>query len=493
MELPALLGHGAELLRIIRKSAQPADLIASEFFHKKKYIGSTERRFISELVFSTLRIYLLSKKCSDFAIELINPSVLDNEEKNLPEELPVLVTTCIIAENFYNSKPFFQPEEILRKFNKNSVGSFEKQLKKELSDKLSFNEEESNLFFDKVKIKFQEIDNISQRLIKSHSTLTNDELKIISVRYSIPEWILERWIKNENYRISLIEARQLAESLFYPAPLTIRVNLSLISRDEVVQIFEKNNILCTKGKLSASAVILGRRVQLNEYDIYRNGLIEVQDEGSQVISLAISPEPDDRILDACAGAGGKSLHLADLQNNKCEIFSNDIDNRKLRELKSRANRSGFNSIRLLKISSEELLKDKFGSGNKPLFDTVLVDAPCSGTGTVRRSPMLKLRLTPDILEKHSGKQLKLLGYYSQFVREGGTLVYSTCSLMSEENEDVIYKFLSQNPEFEPLSLKTAFALYGANLPELKNEDFNLRLSPSKHGCDGFFIAKLKRL
>ncbi len=494
MELPALLGHGAELLRIIRKSSQPADLIASEFFRKKKYIGSTERKFISELVFSSLRIYLLSKKISDYAlsdIELINKQE-DGNSQSLIDEFPIIVTTCIIATEFYKSKPFFQPREIIERLLKKNQENFEEELKTAFTIKLKVGLNDAKNFFDRVKTKFFEYDISSREIINKNKPHTENEINTISIRYSVPGWIISKWINNDIRKIFLNEACQMAESLFYPAPLTVRVNLSKISRDNVMKIFSDNNIACKKGEYSPSAVIFESRVQLNQFDVFKNGLIEVQDEGSQMISLALFPESGVKILDACAGAGGKSLHLADLQNNHGEIYSNDIDNRKLRELKHRALRSGFDSIKIVKISNQELVNEKLKKGFRLLFDIVLVDAPCSGTGTVRRTPMLKWRLNPEQLEGHRRKQLKLLTYYSQFLRDGGVLIYSTCSLMYEENESVVNDFLTQNPQFEPFPLKSAYEKNGVIIRELKDNDYMLNLSPAKHGCDGFFIAKLKR-
>ncbi|MCL5990509.1 MAG: hypothetical protein M1419_00190 [Bacteroidetes bacterium] len=175
------------------------------------------------------------------------------------------------------------------------------------------------------------------------------------------------------------------------------------------------------------------------------------------------------------------------------MTASDVDFRKLRELLKRANRSGFNSIKTRNLSNIQKSPVHLESGfRSDAFDRVLVDAPCSGMGTVRRMPMQKWRLTPELLKKYSDKQFKILEYYSKFVKVGGILLYSTCSLMSEENEEVADKFLSLNNNFKSYSIKPVFDRFNIEISGLDKDNFMLRLSPDKHGCDGFFMTKMIR-
>jgi 16S rRNA (cytosine967-C5)-methyltransferase len=215
----------------------------------------------------------------------------------------------------------------------------------------------------------------------------------------------------------------------------------------------------------------------------------VQDEGSQLIGYALSPGPGEKVLDACAGAGGKTLHIADLTNGRASILATDMDFIRLRELGKRAYRAGIDSIKTQLIKSGKPIDIK-NIGDNGLYDSVLVDAPCSGIGTVRRMPMQKYRLNEALLEKHAKKQLEILNNYSQLVKDGGILVYSTCSLMPEENSGVVGKFLSLHPEFCADPLEPVFSEHGIKLMGLSENSNTLTLFPHIHGTDGFFMARL---
>ena len=220
--------------------------------------------------------------------------------------------------------------------------------------------------------------------------------------------------------------------------------------------------------------------------LFKDGLLEVQDEGSQLISYILNPEKGDYILDACAGAGGKTLHIASIMNDTGRIIATDVESNKLKELNKRASRFGYKSIETVSFNNFEN-SSKFGK-----FDKIIIDAPCSGMGTVRRSPMLKWRLTPEILLKHQKKQLEILNFYSKHLKPGGFLVYSTCSIMSSENHEVIKKFLSTNEDFFPEPIKPSIDLFNITGLNLGENDYQLQLLPSVHNCDGFFMAKLRK-
>ena len=487
MKLTSLLGHSSELLRIIRKSHQPSDLLASDYFRKKKYIGSSERKFISELVFFILRGYGLFDYCLSHSNFNFEP------EDNIDKELLIIFVALYIFENYNDYHKIFHPSQNLFNSFENKELDFLSNLKFSLTEKTGIDINYAETFFVSVHSAFNELELKVRQIINRNSVLDDNEIKTISSGFSIPAWILDKWLNNEYYKFKLNNACNLSESLLFPAPFTIRVNLSQASRDEIFHYLINMGIDCRLCKYSPMGITIMRRTQLNTLEIFRKGLIEVQDEGSQLISVALSPETGDRILDACAGAGGKSLHIADIIQNNGEIYAFDIDNRKLKELKRRAERSGFDSINtnnLFQIYKSN--KKRLGYKNIK-FDKVLVDAPCSGLGTVRRMPMQKWRLTPDLLKKYSVKQLKILEEYSKYVINGGTLVYSTCSLMAEENEEVVFNFLNRNSEFKPLSLKSAFDRFDITLDGLNDSDYMMRLLPHIHGCDGFFIAKFIKI
>jgi 16S rRNA (cytosine967-C5)-methyltransferase len=233
----------------------------------------------------------------------------------------------------------------------------------------------------------------------------------------------------------------------------------------------------TPTSISPAGLVAGKRFNIHSSPAFRDGWFELQDEGSQIVSLAISPRPGNMVIDACAGAGGKALHLAELMRNKGEIVAIDVDSERLAELQRRADRAGVNCIRTeprANLEPEPLLGKA---------DIVLVDAPCSGVGTIRRNPRMKWSVTESMVDHFSEKQLSLLGFNSRFVKPGGRLVYSTCSLLLNENENVLHAFLNSHPEF------TSDV---GNLTGLKIDQGAIKLFPHLNETDGFFIAPMKR-
>ncbi len=486
MELETLLKHCSSIAKIAFKSSKSVSEIASNFFNQKKYIGSKERKIISEILFIHLRFLAFS----NYLAEKFFP----NKPKQLENEIhPILLSLFINIvlypeslknltqniENFYripSGKTMLQ-DFIAHILNNLYVGN--KNLLEELQGEIDKINNETKYWEG-------EIEKFSRE--KTQSTNSTDFLKplaIAAIRYSIPEFILHSWF--DYYIPKQINIFELAESLLYPAHINIRVNNLQIKQTEILQTLQSNGISCKKTRYSPLGIIIQDRIDFGQLEQYRKGLVEIQDEGSQLVCFAINPQPKDRILDACAGAGGKSLLLALLQQDKGEIVANDINFLKLKELQLRAKRSNFNSITINHFQP----KKKNGNLLKP-FDIVLVDAPCSGLGTARRMPMQKWRLTLEKLDRYAQKQIELLNYYSRFLRKGGILVYSTCSLMPQENEKVIQAFIEQNPNFRPEPLAPALKSFKIQLETLGAKDFSLTLFPSIHKTDGFFIAKLKK-
>jgi 16S rRNA (cytosine967-C5)-methyltransferase len=279
----------------------------------------------------------------------------------------------------------------------------------------------------------------------------------------------------------------LAESYLHPAPITLRVNTEVASREEILAYLKSEGIEAEAGKLTPSSIIIKKRIPLSGMNMYRNGLVEIQDEGSQLVSYSLAPAAGSSVLDACAGAGGKTMHIASIMKDSGSILACDTEFEKIKEIKYRAARQNYHSIKSVHIRKaipEELVKG---------FDYVLIDAPCSGMGTVRRIPNPKWRLTKDALEKYSFKQLELLKLYSQFVNPGGILVYSTCSSMFEENDEVIENFLNDNNDFVPDSIPEALKSFNITISQREKEDYKLHLFTHIYGCDTFFICRMRKI
>ena len=253
-----------------------------------------------------------------------------------------------------------------------------------------------------------------------------------------------------------------------PAPIHIRANRIKNSAGELREKLYLLGIESEFHDLCQDALIIkGRYRKLFQTDLFKSGCFELQDAGSQRVSILANPLPGTQIIDACAGAGGKSLHMAALMGNKGKIIAMDIFAHKLSELKRRARRAGVTIIETKLIDNQKPMKTLKNSA-----DLVLIDAPCSGSGTWRRNPDLKYKLTYNWLANCTNLQEKLLHDYSIMVKPGGILVYSTCSIFPSENEVQWHKFLKNHPDFIEMERKT--------------------LWPSLHQCDGFFMAKAQK-
>lgn len=266
-----------------------------------------------------------------------------------------------------------------------------------------------------------------------------------------------------------------AQALLDRAPLDIRVNILKADRATIELPFE------TKLTDAPQGLRIEPGVSVESLDAFRQGLFEVQDTGSQLACLAVGAMPGEIVLDLCAGAGGKTLSLAAEMGNQGRLVASDTDRNRLTRLAPRAARAGAGLIemRLLNPGQElEILLDLVGS-----CDAVLVDAPCSGTGTWRRNPEARWRLTPKRLARFGAVQSRLLDLAQAFVRPGGRLVYVTCSLLDTEGADQVQAFLARND---------GWAADPVDLPLGRPRGAGWRLAPFHDGTDGFFIARLTR-
>ncbi|NND63483.1 MAG: RsmB/NOP family class I SAM-dependent RNA methyltransferase [Flavobacteriaceae bacterium] len=292
-----------------------------------------------------------------------------------------------------------------------------------------------------------------------------DELsKIRRIRESIPDWLDELGKKELGDRWDK-EIRSLNEL----ADVVLRVNTLKTSVKEVQEILSEENIETETIKGYPSALRLIERANVFTTKAFKDGWFEVQDASSQKVAQFLDPKPGMRIVDACAGAGGKSLHIGTLMENKGQVVAMDIYESKLIELKRRARRNGIHNIETRLIDSTKAIKKLINKADK-----VLIDAPCTGLGVLRRNPDTKWKIQPDFLSEITNKQKDLLDSYSRMVKPGGDLVYATCSILPSENEQQIKDFLTRDAgkEFK-----------------LVKEDI---VSPHDSGFDGFYMALLKR-
>lgn len=303
-----------------------------------------------------------------------------------------------------------------------------------------------------------------------------------AVRLSYPTWMLERLIAD----LGEAEALAFAEASNLRAPLTVRVNTLGITREALVERLAAERVVARPTPLSPFGLIFDTRVNAFGLSAFREGLFEVMDEGSQLVAEAVAPPPRGRVADACAGAGGKTLALAALMAGRGRLLALDVSGRKLEELRRRARRAGLSNVVARAIERPTLPSEAVLAA----WDRVLVDAPCSGLGTLRRNPEARWRQGPVAVNAFPTQQLALLVAYAGLVAPGGRLVYATCTVLQAENEKVVERFLTERADFTVMPLKDIWGKERA-LP-LGGGDF-LRLAPHRHDTDGFFAAVLRRV
>ncbi|SMC22370.1 16S rRNA (cytosine967-C5)-methyltransferase [Desulfacinum hydrothermale DSM 13146] len=303
----------------------------------------------------------------------------------------------------------------------------------------------------------------------------------LAVETSHPDWFAEYALKRWGYE----EARRILEANNRLAGITVRVNTRRIAPDQVRTWFEQQGVAVEPSPvLSAALRLSSLRMDMSRLEPFQNGWIQVQDEASQLVSLALAPEPGERVLDLCAGFGGKTTHLAALMEDRGEITAVDEAAWKLEALQDNARRQGWTCIRTHVADALTLDPDRLG-----LFDRVLVDAPCTGFGVLRRHPDIKWRRSIKAPFRASRTQSALLRQAARFVRRGGILVYATCTIFQEENRGVVEGFLRDESQW---GTEPVIGVLPQSCRDMADGSY-LQSWPHRHGTDGFFIARLRRV
>lgn len=317
--------------------------------------------------------------------------------------------------------------------------------------------------------------------IETIKSATLDEGSVAE-RADMPDWLVERLLAQHD-ESSLIK---LAQSLNRPAPLDLRVNLLKADRDVVLARLHEEGLAAESCRLSPQGIRLGGKPALQKHPLFLDGSFEVQDEGSQLLGLLVQPKRGELVVDFCAGAGGKTLQLGAMMRSTGRLYAFDVSEKRLAKLKPRMARAGLSNVHPVLIAHENDAKVKRLAGKA---DRVLVDAPCSGLGTLRRNPDLKWRQSDAAVDEMVAKQGAILAAAARLVRPGGRLVYATCSLLAEENDAVVDAFLAAYPGFRAVSAESVLEAQGVTLTTGER----LRLSPDAHDTDGFFAAVLERV
>lgn len=297
----------------------------------------------------------------------------------------------------------------------------------------------------------------------------------------LPAWIVQ---KISRY-MSSNEIKELDGSMNNPAPLTLRVNTVKINRTDLLDKFAELKIEALPTKFSPYGIILNNKASLMKNKLFLDGYFEVQDEASQLAALLLDAKRSEMVVDFCAGSGGKTLILGMMMRNSGRLYAFDINELRLGNMKPRLARSGLSNVYSQVITNENDTKIKRLAGK---VDRVFVDAPCLGLGTIRRNPDLKMRQQDITIEDMNKTQLAILQSASRLLKSKGILVYATCSILYEENRDVIDKFLLENQDFEIIKISEQLQINGLKL----NDDRYLELFPHIHRTDGFFACVLRK-
>ncbi len=303
----------------------------------------------------------------------------------------------------------------------------------------------------------------------------------LAMRANMPPWLLDKLIARDGEAAAM----EMAAALNQPAPLDLRVNAIKANREDVMAALAAAPILCEATPYSPLGLRVIKKPALQNLPLFKDGAIEVQDEGSQLLAQIVGVKRGEMVVDFCAGAGGKTLALGAAMRNTGRLYAFDISEKRLAKLKPRLARSGLSNVHPVMIAHENDAKVKRLAGK---IDRVLVDAPCSGLGTLRRNPDMKWRQTVETVAEMNVKQISILTSAARLVKAGGRLVYGTCSFLNEENEDIVTQFLQANPDFTLVPMSTVLAEQKIDL----DTGEYLKMLPHVHHTDGFFAAVLER-
>ncbi len=424
----ARLAAAIALLEAIAAAPRkPADAVANEFFRNRRFIGSGDRRDVSDQVWAVLR----HQRRLSWWIERAQGS---------PSPRMVVAAMAVLS-----GRP---SHDVVKTY---SGGRYAPE---------PLTEEEGEIL----------------RRLNDH-TFEHPAMPD-AVRLEVPDWIMPLLVA----RFGRDTDREVA-AMLAPAPLDLRVNLLKGDRAAAKAALASEGIVAEETALSPWGLRIAGRRPVVTGEAFRSGLVEIQDEGSQMVAWLADARPGMRILDYCAGAGGKTLAMAMTMENRGHILAADTSAHRLDGAVRRLRRAGVHNVEQHLLTAG----DKWAKRRRETCDRVLVDAPCTGTGTWRRNPDARLRLTPEDLAALVEKQAAILHDAARFLRKGGRLIYATCSLLRPENEDQVDRFLAEHGDFALVDDMPQIG--GAAAP---GEGGMVRLTPARHGTDGFFAAVLER-
>ncbi|MFT9257649.1 MAG: RsmB/NOP family class I SAM-dependent RNA methyltransferase [Acetobacter sp.] len=424
----ARLAAGIDLLAAMKAAPRkPADAIANNFFRERRYVGGGDRRAISSLVWDVMRGWRRLTWWIEQQGLKATPRMLAGA-RLVFDGTPITNLAAMYAEGRFAAGALIGREHAA----------------------------------------------LSAMVGKT----LDDPAMPRAVRLEVPDWLLPRL--EETFGDSLEEELQ---AMSTPAPLDLRVNILRATRPEVQSALAREGFHAENTSLSPWGLRLEERLPIMGTVPFKDGRVEIQDEGSQLVAAMTGAGPNMRVLDYCAGAGGKTLAMAMMMENRGHVVACDVSEPRLEGAVKRLRRAGVHNVeRHLLSTGDKWAKRRAGS-----FDRVLVDAPCSGTGTWRRNPDARVRTTQIDLEELLVKQAVILATAAALVRPGGRLIYATCSLLKAENADQVSRFLAEHPDFRLVASESDA------MPAALRQESMISLTPARHGTDGFFAAVMERI
>lgn len=439
MKPSARISAVIELLETLYQTWQdnrqmPMDSMMAYYFKERRYIGSKDRAFIGEMTYGILR----HGGSLEWHIEKTGRAVSPR----------TVVMAALVF--FYNQSP----QDIAELFNGEAYGP-------------------------------EELGHDEEKLIAQLSkTNFEDETMPLAARHSFPDWMEGRL--RDAFGTQLDEA---LEALNKEAPVDLRTNtIKCKDRAELIFALDKEGFTAMPTPLSPLGVRLKKRIPAFTTEAFRSGWFEMQDEGSQIAALLVQAQKGDKVIDFCAGAGGKTLAIAATMNNKGRIVAFDTAAKRLKQMPKRLARAGVDNVMLKDIAHEN---DAMVKRHRDSADWVLVDAPCSGSGTWRRNPDLKWRMTPNDLLELKSLQRRILTSAATLVKKGGKLVYVTCSVFPDENSNQVSQFIMDYPEFKVAHPGKLWDSLCRPLNDDPNQPV-IQLAPHQDGTDGFFATVFER-
>lgn len=307
-----------------------------------------------------------------------------------------------------------------------------------------------------------------------------DIIQYLSVKYSHPEWMVKKFLTlfGGEFTESLLETNN-----SIPA-FSIRTNTLRITREQLIENLIAEGVEASTGRFSSDAVIIKNPSSVARLDAFKKGLFQVQDESSMLVARILDPKPGEFIVDACSAPGGKATHIAQLMGNEGAILARDVHEHKIKLIDSAAARLGLNIIKTQIFDAAA-----HDTENMEKADRVLLDAPCSGLGIIRRKPDIKWERDAENIVDLTKLQLELINNVSNLVKPGGVLVYSTCTVIPEENQNIVREFLKSNTDFRMSDIS---GLLPEELGKYTEEGGMVQLYPNRDGVDGFFVARLQK-